>query len=142
MMYMMIEIKQVKGLTFVGKGESNHWVTIDGPKDFFGSEAASRPMELLLIALGSCTASDTAAILQKKRVELSGLEIKVEGKRAKEHPKVFEKINIEYIFYGIDLPEKHLKRAIDLSQKKYCPIVAMLKDSTDINYTYRVEEAQ
>jgi len=63
---MEVQIRQVEGLTFVAKGESNHWVTIDGPKEFFGSEAAPRPMELLLIALGSCTASDVASILRKK----------------------------------------------------------------------------
>ena len=62
---MQVNIKQIEGVTFIGKADSNHWVTIDGPKTFFGSEAAARPMELLLISLGACTASDVASILKK-----------------------------------------------------------------------------
>ena len=81
-------VKQVEGLTFVAKADSNHWIVIDGPKEYFGSEAASRPMELLLISLGSCTASDVAAILKKKRVKLEGFEVKLEAERKDEHPKV------------------------------------------------------
>jgi len=135
---MEIEIKQVEGLTFVAKGNTNHWVTIDGPKEFFGSEAASRPMELLLISLGSCTASDVAAILMKKHVKLSSFEVKVNGERINEHPKVFTKIHIMYIFYGKNLMIKDLERAIELSQEKYCPVTAMLKKAVDITYSYQV----
>jgi len=135
---MEVQIKQVEGLTFIAKGESNHWVTIDGPKEFFGSEAAPRPMELLLIALGSCTASDVASILRKKRVDLTSFEVRIKGERSKEHPKVFTKIYIEYVFQGNNLQEEHLQRAIELSQNKYCPISAMLKKAVEIKYSYRV----
>jgi putative redox protein len=79
---MQVKIKQVEGLTFVGKADSNHWVTIDGPESFFGSKAASRPMELLLISLGSCTASDVASILKKKRVDLHKFEVNLSGERS------------------------------------------------------------
>jgi len=135
---MRVKIKQVEGLTFVAKGESNHWVTIDGPKAFFGSEAAPRPMELLLIALGSCTASDVASILRKKRVGLKKFEVNVEGERSEEHPKVFTKIHIEYIFHGDNLRKEHLERAIELSQNKYCPISSMLKKAAEITYSYQI----
>jgi len=137
---MEAKIKQVEGLTFVAKADSNHWVTIDGPKQFDGSEAAPRPMELLLIALGSCTASDVASILKKKRVKLQKFEVTVSGERSEEHPKVFTKIHIEYIFGGENIRHEDLKRAIELSQDKYCPISAMLKKAVEITYSYHIIE--
>jgi len=138
---MEVMIKQVEGLTFVGKGDSNHWITIDGPKEFFGSEAASRPMELLLIALGSCTASDVASILKKKRVDIQKFETKIRGDRLKEHPKIFTKIHIEYLFSGNNIQKEDVERAIDLSQNKYCPISEMLRKSVELTYSYHIEEA-
>jgi len=135
---MQVRIKQLEGLTFLGKADSNHWVTIDGPRDFSGSDAASRPMELLLISLGGCTASDVASILKKKRVDLQKFEVKLSGERANEHPKTFTKINLEYIFTGKNLKDEDLKRAIELSQDKYCPIVSMLKKTVEIKYSYKI----
>jgi len=138
---MEVEIKQVEGLTFVARGGTNHWVIVDGPKEFYGSEAGARPMELMLISLGSCTASDVAAILMKKRVKLNSFEVKVTGERSNEHPKVFTKIHITYFFYGKKLEDKDLERAIKLSQEKYCPVTAMLKKAVDITYSYQVVDS-
>ncbi len=137
---MEAKIKQVEGLAFVAKADTNHWVAIDGPKEFFGFEAASRPMELLLISLGSCTASDVASILKKKRVQLKDFEVNMKGERASEHPKVFTSIHIEYVFYGKNLERKHLERAIELSQNKYCPVTFMLSKTVNITHSYRVVE--
>jgi len=137
-MEMKAIIKQIKGLSFVGKSDSNHWVTIDGPKDFYGSEAASRPKELLLLSLGSCTGSDVAAILKKKKIKLSNFELLLNAEVAEEHPKVFTKIHIEFIFQGNNLDSKQLERAIELSQKKYCPITQMLKSSVKITTSYKI----
>ena len=136
---MRVSLKQIQGLTFVGKGKTNHWVTIDGPKQFHGSEAASRPMELLLLSLGSCTGSDVVSILRKKRVGFNRLDINVVGEQSETHPKVFTKIHVEYIFFGENIEESDVKRAIDLSQNKYCPISAMLKKSCEITYSYQVK---
>ncbi|RLF31280.1 MAG: osmotically inducible protein OsmC [Thermoplasmata archaeon] len=135
---MEVIIKQVEGLTFVAKGDSNHWVAIDGPTEFFGSEAGTRPMELLLIALGSCTASDVAAILQKKRAKLEKFEVRIQGDREDVHPKVFTKIHINYVFTGKELKEEDVKRAIELSQEKYCPISTMLKKTVHLTYSYEI----
>lgn len=135
---MEVKIKQVEGLTFVGKGDTNHWITIDGPEKFGGNEAATRPMELLLISLGSCTGSDVASILKKKRVNPEKIEINVKGERKKEHPKVFTKIHLDYIFYG-DIDEKAVKRSIELSQNRYCPVSAILtKAGVEIDYSYKI----
>lgn len=137
---MQVKIKQVEGLTFIGKADSNHWITIDGPKEFLGSEAASRPMELLLIAFGSCTASDIASILKKKRVDLQKFELNLNGERKNEHPKVFTKIHLEYIFTGTNLENKDIERAIKLSQNKYCPISSMLNKTVEIKYSYKIKK--
>jgi putative redox protein len=137
---MQVKIKQVEGLTFVGKADSNHWVTIDGPKEFFGLEAASRPMELLLISLGACTASDVASILKKKHVDINKFEVNLTGERAEEHPKVFTKINIEYGFTGENLKNEDVERAIELSQNKYCPISAMINKTVEITHNYKIKK--
>jgi len=137
---MQVIVRQIEGVAFVAKGESNHWVTIDGPKDFNGSEAASRPMELLLMAFGGCTGSDVASILNKKRVPLDHLDVIVTGEQAEEHPKVYTSIHIEYIFYGNDLKVHDLERAIALSQDKYCPVTAMLKGNCELSHSYRVAQ--
>ena len=136
---MQVNIKQIEGVTFIGKADSNHWVTIDGPKTFFGSEAASRPMELLLISLGACTASDVASILKKKRVDLHAFEVNLTGERAEDHPKVFTTIHIEYLFTGEHVKKEDVERAIDLSQQRYCPISAMLSTTVNITSSYKIK---
>ncbi len=132
-------IKQIKGISFVGKTDSNHWVTIDGPKEFDGSEAAARPKELLLLALGTCTGSDVVTILNKKKMKFTDFELHLDAEEAKDHPKVFTKIHIEFLFRGKDLNSNHIERAIELSQNKYCPITHMLKSSVEINTSYKLE---
>ncbi len=131
-------VRQVRGLTFAGLTESGHWVTMDGPPEFGGSNAAIRPKELILIALGACTGSDVVSILQKKRVRLGGLEVRLKAQVAEEHPQVYTKIHIEYVFYGEALPKTDLERAIDLSQNKYCPVSAMLRPSVELSNSYTI----
>ena len=129
-------VRQVRGMTFVGLTESGHWVNVDGPPQFGGSSAAIRPKELILISLGACTGSDVVSILQKKRVKLNGFEVKLKAQVAEEHPQVYTKIHIEYVFYGENLSKADLERAIDLSQNKYCPVSAMLKNSVELTNSY------
>jgi putative redox protein len=135
-------LKQVKGITFAGKTDSNHWITVDGPENFGGSDAGIRPKELLLLSLAGCTASDVVSILQKKRVKLVDFEINISAEMTEEHPKVFTKIDLEYVFYGDSIAEKDVERAIDLSQTTYCGITAMLEKVLTINHSYRIEEAK
>lgn len=131
-------VRQVRGMTFAGLTESGHWVTVDGPPQFGGSSAAIRPKELILVSLGACTGSDVVSILQKKRVKLAGFEVKLRAQVAEEHPQVYTSIHIEYNFYGEDLAGADLERAIDLSQNKYCPVSAMLKNSVELTHSYVV----
>lgn len=133
-------VKQVRGITFVGKTDSNHWITMDGPEDFGGSNAGIRPKELILISLAGCTGSDVASILQKKKVKLDGFEMNITAEQQDEHPQVFTKINLEYVFYGKNLPVNEIERAIELSQTKYCSVTAMLQKAMPVEHTYRIVE--
>ncbi|MBI4535918.1 MAG: OsmC family protein [Ignavibacteriae bacterium] len=132
-------LKQLDGIAFAAKGNSDHWVMMDGSESFGGSNAASRPKELVLFALGGCTASDVVGILKKKRVSLSGFEMRLTGHEAEEHPRVFTDIHVEYIFYGENINPKDVKRAIELSTTKYCSVSAMLKPNVSITHSYRIE---
>jgi len=135
-------VKQIQGCSFIGKADSNHWVSIDTKKEVSGSDAATHPMELVLIALGSCTGCDVLSILQKKKVSLQDFEIHIDAQRAEEHPRVFTKIHLEFVFVGIELNPIHLERAIELSQQKYCPVSAMLRPSVPITTSYRIIEKE
>lgn len=133
-------LKQVKGITFVGKTDSNIWISIDGPEEFGGSNAGIRPKELVLLALAGCTGSDVVSILQKKRAKLVDFEIFISAETRDEHPQVFTKIHIEYVFYGDELRKEDIERAIELSSTKYCSVQAMLKASVEITHSYRIEK--
>lgn len=133
-------IKQLQGITFSAKTDSNHWVTMDGPENFYGSNAGIRPKELVLVALGGCTGSDVISILQKKRVPLKGFEMNITAEQAEEHPQVYTKIHVEYVFYGKELNASDLERAIELSTTKYCSVSAMLKKAVEITHSYKIVE--
>jgi putative redox protein len=133
-------LKSIQGCSFVGKADSNHWVVVDTKKEVSGSDAATHPMELVLLALGSCTGCDVLSILSKKKVQLDDAEIQIDAERSEEHPKVFTKIHLEFVFSGKDLNPIHLERAIELSQQKYCPVSAMLRPTVPISTSFRIVE--
>jgi putative redox protein len=133
------ELRHVRGITFIGKGGSNHWVNMDGGIDFGGSNAGSSPKELVLIGLAGCTASDVIPILKKKRVPLADFEIKITAHDRDEHPKIFSDIHVEYVFYGDGIQPADVERAIELSTTKYCSVTAILKASVPITHSYRIE---
>ncbi len=131
-------VKQLQGITFVGKTDSNHWITMDGPENFFGSNAGIRPKELILLGLAGCTGSDVVAILQKKKVDLKGFEINITAEQQEEHPQVFTKIHLEFLFYGNNIAEKDVERAIELSQTKYCSVTVMLQKAVEITHSFKI----
>jgi putative redox protein len=138
-----IVVKNVEGLTFLGRAKSKHWVAMDGPETFGGSEAASRPMELFLISLAGCTGADVASLLKKMRVKYDKFEVQVDSERAQEHPKVYTKIYLKYILWGQDLEaeKEKIEKSIDLSQNKYCSISAMIRAANiPVEYSYELLE--
>ena len=135
-------VKQVQGITFVGKTDSNHWITMDGPENFYGSNAGIRPKELILLSLAGCTGSDVVAILQKKKIDLKGFEINIKAEQQEAHPQVFTKIHLEFLFYGKNIAEKDVERAIELSQTKYCSVTVMLQKAVEITHSFKIVESE
>ena len=133
-------LKQIREVTFAAKGDSNHWVVMDGPESVGGCNAGSRPKELLLVALAGCTASDVASILKKKKVPLQEFEMNLTAEEVDEHPKVFTSINVEYVVYGNGINHADVERAIELSETKYCSVSAMLRPAVKITHSYRIEK--
>ncbi|MFQ5797076.1 MAG: OsmC family protein [Bacteroidota bacterium] len=132
-------VRQIQGITLAAKADSNHWVIMDGLETFGGSGAGPRPKELLLMALGGCTASDVISILKKKRAPVEGFEVRLTGSTQEEHPQVFTDIHIEYLVYGHEINPKDVERAIELSSTKYCSVTAMLSPSVGITHSYKVK---
>ena len=135
-------LTQIDGIAFAAKGDSTHWLVMDGPASAGGTEAGSRPKELVLFALAGCTASDVTNILKKKRVQIQGFEMYLTGEEAEEHPKVFTTIHVEYVFFGDGIDCKAVERAIELSTTKYCSVSAMLTPKVTITHSYRIEPSR
>ncbi len=131
---MQVTVQRAKGATFIAKGDSNHWVVLDSDEKFGGSNAASRPMEMLLIALGSCTAMDVESLINKMRTPASDLRVEIRAERKADHPKVFTKIHLTFIFSGDNLNKANIAKAVRLSQEKYCSVTVMLSQAVDISY--------
>lgn len=132
------KITYVKGLQFVGDSSSGHAVVMDGEPSFGGHNTGPRPMELLLLGAGGCSGMDVISILKKKRQEVTGLEIRVKGKKAEDYPKKFTHITLEFIVKGRDISEEAVKKAIELSMNKYCSVKATLEGAAKIGFSYKI----
>ena len=139
---MKVSLHRASGATFLTKGNSNHWVVLDLKKQFGGSEAASQPMEMMLMALGGCTAMDIESLINKMRTPTEEFNIEIEAERSAEHPRVFTKIHMTFIFKGADLNKQNIEKAVRLSQEKYCSISAMLSRAVDISYDIVLNPAE
>jgi len=142
---MEAKVKWLANMQFVGEVPSGHNVLMDTRHEVGGENSAPAPMELLLIALGGCTGMDVVSILRKMKVEFESLEVGIRGERAFEHPKVYKKIELVYKVKGtgkMPVPPDKVKRAVELSQEKYCSITAMLKSTVEISYTTDIEPTQ
>ncbi len=133
-------VKRVQGMTLAARADSNHWLIMDAAESVGGTDAGSRPVELILMGLAGCTSMDVLSILQKKRITLDDYEVLVEAERAEEHPKVFTRIALKFVFYGNNIPEEAVKRAIELSETKYCSVSAMLSKTAAITVEYEIKE--
>jgi putative redox protein len=125
-------------MVFEGKTESGHSVLMDAKLEVGGQNKGPTPMELLTVSLGGCTGMDVVSILKKMRADLESMTIKIDSERASEHPKIFTKINIQYDFVGREIKEENVKKAIELSQEKYCSVTAMLKEKAEITYKWNI----
>ena len=129
-------------MTFIGKAGTNHLVPMDTTPEFDGDSSATKPLELLLIALGGCTGMDIVPLFKKMRQDVTTVELNISAERSEDHPRVYTKIDIEYVVTGKALEDDKVKRAIELSQEKYCSVSAMLEKACPLNYTIRIVAQQ
>jgi putative redox protein len=138
---MKARIKWVQDATFVGESGSGHALVMDGPPEHGGRNLGVRPMELLLLGMGGCTAFDVVHILKKSRQPVTDCEAELEAQRAAEDPKVFTAIHVHFIVTGRGLSEKPVARAVELSAQKYCSASIMLGKTAKISHDYEIREA-
>ncbi len=135
----VVKVKWIDGMRFVATDSMGHSIVMDASKHVGGEGSGFSPLELLLAALGGCTGIDIVDIMRKQRENVEDLEIVVSGKRAKEPPRVYTRIHVNYRIKGKDIKEKKVQRAIELSEDKYCSVRAMLHAKTDMTSNYVME---
>ena len=134
-----VAVTWVQGEQFVASGSGGHSIVLDAP----GGRATwqgFKPSELLLAALGGCTAVDVIDILHKKRQRVSGLRVTVRGEQREEHPRAFARIAVHYEVRGQGVDEAAVERAIGLSEEKYCSVAATLRGVAEITTSFTIVE--
>jgi putative redox protein len=131
-------VRWTREMQFTGTGADGAAITMDARPEHGGQGAGPSPMEAVLLALGGCTGMDVISVLSKMRAGLHGLEIRITAERAEEHPKVFTRIELEYMFTGATLRPDQVARAVELSQTRYCSVSAMLRWGAELTYTWRI----
>lgn len=139
---MKARIQWHENAVFIAESGSGHAVVVDGPAEIGGRNLGVRPMELMLMSVGSCSAVDIVQILKKARQPVTGCEVAVDGTRADTDPKVFLRIHLHFIVSGRGLSENHVRRAVQLSAEKYCSASIMLKASAEVTHDYEIRVAE
>jgi putative redox protein len=129
----MVKLTLSKGLQFIVQDSENHSIVIDTLKKFGGFEEGFSPMELLLVSLAGCMGMDIVSILKKKGGKIDAFEISVNGQRAKEHPKKYEKITVKIVCQG-EYKREDFLRSFELSRDKYCGALATLHSTPEIEF--------
>lgn len=137
---MKVRVQLVEGMTFIAESGSGHAVVVDASADVGGRNLGARPMELVLMGTGTCSAIDVVHILRKARQAITGCTIDLEADRADDDPKVFTRIRFHYVVTGKGLVETQVERAIRLSKEKYCSATAMLAKTAQIEWDYEIRE--
>lgn len=117
---------------------NGHKIILDASPEVGGKDKGPRPKPFVLLALAGCTGMDVVSMLKKMRVEYEGLEIKVEGELAEDHPKTFTSMKVVFEFKGKDLPMDKIEKAVALSDEKYCGVSALYKKAIPLTTEIRV----
>ena len=136
-MALKAQVSWVGDRTFLGRSGSSHSVIMDVDADSGGHDAGVRPMEMMLLGMGGCTAYDVVHILQKGREPVECCIVELEAERADEEPRVFTRIQVKYVISGRGLDAKKVERAVELSADKYCSATIMLEKTAKI--THKIE---
>ncbi len=129
-----------EGMSFLAETGSGHLVTMDGSPDGGGRNLAPRPMEMVLLGTGGCTAYDVVLILKRGRHDVAGCEVRLHAERAVEDPKVFTRIHLHFTVTGRDLKPDAVERAIQLSAEKYCSASIMLGKTAEMSHSWEIVE--
>ncbi|HAD06885.1 MAG TPA: osmotically inducible protein OsmC [Anaerolineaceae bacterium] len=127
-------------LTFVGSADSGFSLVMDTYKEVGGNESGFRPVELIAIGVAGCTGMDVISILKKKRQEVTAFEVLVHATRATEHPKKITHMLIEYVVTGKNIDPAAVERAVQLSEEKYCPSIATIRNNVTIENKIVIKE--
>ncbi|MGA7179161.1 MAG: OsmC family protein [Thiobacillaceae bacterium] len=138
---MKARIKLIEGVSFAGQSESGHTVVMDGPPDGGGKNLGVRPMEMLLLGMGGCTAYDVVLILRKSRQQITDCVAEIDATRADTDPKVFTRIHVHFIVTGKALEQKKVEMAVKLSAEKYCSASIMLGKVAEITHDFEILDA-
>ncbi len=135
---MKVRVRWTDHMSFVAETGSGHSVVMDGPPDHGGRNLAARPMEMILVGLGGCSAFDVVHTLNKARQPVKDCQVLLDAQRADSVPAVFTKVHLHFILAGPGLDPGRVKRSVELSVEKYCSVIMMLRESVDITYDYEV----
>jgi len=130
-----------EGMTFVAETGSNHVVAMDGAPEGGGRNLAPRPMEMVLVGTGGCTAYDVVVILKKSGQDVTGCEVKLTAERAATDPKVFTRIHMHWTVRGRALKRNIVENAVRLTHEKYCSATAMLSKTAEVTRDFEIIEA-
>jgi len=134
-------VKWIEGTRFLGESQSGHAVVMQGLPEEGEPSVGVRPMEMLLLGMGGCTAIDVVMILQKARENVTDVVVELSGERADTVPKVYERIHVHYVVTGRGLKESAVERAIRLSAEKYCSATIMLAATAEVTHDFEIVEA-
>ena len=137
---MKCRVKWLDHMTFVGESGSGHAVVMDGAPEHGGRDIGFRPMEMLLLGVGGCTAFDVVSILKKSRQAITDCEVEIDSDRAEEIPKVFTRIHIHFIITGNSLDPVKVEKAVNLSADKYCSASKMLGKTAEMTHDFEIVE--
>jgi len=137
---MKARVKWLDNMSFVGETGSGHSVVMDGAPDSGGRNLAARPMEMVLVGMGGCTAFDVVMILKKARQPIDDCIVEISAERAEEIPKVFTKIHVHYVIKGKGLSVKQVEKAVKLTAEKYCSVSIMLAATANVTHDFEIIE--
>lgn len=137
---MKARVHLTEGITFVAESGSGHAIVVDASPEVGGRNLGPRPMELVLMGAGACTAVDVVLILRKARQSVAGCVVELESERAKDDPKVFTKIHFHFVVTGNGLAAPQVERAIKLSRDKYCSATAMLAKTAEVTSDFEIRK--
>ena len=138
---MKARVKWLDNMSFVGESGSGHSIVMDGAPDSGGRNLAARPMEMVLMGMGGCTAFDVVMILKKSRQPIDDCIVEISAERADEIPKIFTKIHVHYIVKGKGLSSKQVEKAINLTAEKYCSVSIMLAATAEVSHDFEIIES-